>query len=86
MHKDIAQIIEYQNQKIADHFKNFQNKLLITVEKMRLGALHQTYIKIIDTIQNVEMDRIREQSEDDNIAFQKIFREGLTKIILTLPT
>jgi len=85
MHSDIAQIIEDQNQKIADHFNNFQDKLLITMEKMRVGALHQTYLKIINTIQNVEMQRIKEQSEDDNIAFQKIFREGLTEIILTLP-
>ena len=28
MHQDIAQIIEYQNQKISDHFDNFQDKLL----------------------------------------------------------
>ncbi len=86
MHKDIAQIIEDQNKKIADHFDHFQDKLLITVEKMRLGALHQTYLKIIDTIQNTEMNRIRTQSEEDNEAFVKIFRDGLTKIILTLPT
>lgn len=85
MHKDIAQIIEYQNQKIADHFDNFQDILLKNLEKMRLGAIHQTYLKIIDTIQNAEINRIRVQSEEDNIAFQKIFRDGLTKIVLTLP-
>jgi len=86
MHNDIAQLIEDQNQKIADHFNNFQGKLLITVEKMRLGALHQTYLKIIDTIQKKEMERIKIKSEHDNIAFRKIFRDGLTKIIFTLPT
>jgi len=86
MHIHITQIIENQNQKIAAHFDNFQDILSKNLKKMHMGMLHPTVVKIIDKIQEAEIHRIRVKSEEDKKAFQKIFADGLTKIIYTLPS